>query len=330
MKKPTPNKRIQNKPSTGAIAFALVASLALSACSRKSETPVEASAPEQAAPTLAGSFSIGELSAVPLRDGGLQFPNDNKIIGVGKTPEEVAQVLGAASLPTDELSLTITPLLVKTSERVLLFDTGAGANFGAGAGQLPQSMIEAGIDAASVTDIFISHAHGDHVGGLVDAEGALNFPNAAVHIAAADWAFLQELTAETAASVGLPEHAKLVAVMAPKVATFEPGADLLPGAVKAVEIRGHTPGHSGFLIGSGEGSVLYIGDTMHHYVVSVQQPDWTIAFDHDAPTAQKSRAEVLASSADSGQRIYAIHFPFPAIGRFERRDQSFVWVPAGE
>lgn len=317
-----------NKPTINTVSLAILAALALTACSRKSQTPPEPTqeAAVQTSQAVSGSFSIGEFSAIPLRDGGLDFPNDNKIIAVGKTPEDVAQLVGAAGLPTDKLSLTITPLLVKTSDGVLLFDTGAGTNFGPTAGALTKSMAEAGVDAGAVTDIFISHAHGDHVGGLVNAEGALAFPNAAIHISSADWAFLQGLSAEMAANMGLPEHAKLVTAMTSKVAAFDAGADLLPGVVKAVAIPGHTPGHSGYLIGSGENSLLYIGDSMHHYVVSVQKPDWPIAFDGDAPTAQKSRADLLASSADSGQRIYAIHFPYPSVGKFEHRGEGYVWV----
>jgi glyoxylase-like metal-dependent hydrolase (beta-lactamase superfamily II) len=323
------NKPLSVVTKSVAVSLAIMASLA--ACSRKEEAPA---APTQQAPAeqvsqaVEGSFSIGEFSAIPLRDGGIEFPNDNKIIGVGKTPEDVAQVLSAAGLPTDKMNLTITPLLVKTSDKVLLFDTGAGSNFGAGAGSLAKSLADAKVDAGSVTDIFISHIHGDHVGGLINAEGALAYPNASIHLSAADWAFLQGVKPEMAANMGLPQHAKLVAAMTPKVAAFEPGADLIPGVVKAVDLHGHTPGHSGYLIGSGADSLLYMGDSMHHYVVSVQKPDWTIAFDGDAPTAQKSRADLLASSADSGQRIYAVHFPYPAVGKFERRGEGFVWVPA--
>jgi hypothetical protein len=58
----------------------------------------------------------------------------------------------------------------------------------------------------------------------------------------------------------------------------------------------------------------------------VQKPEWTIAFDSDAPTAQKSRADLIASSAANGQRIYAVHFPFPGLGKFEKQGDHYVWV----
>nr|PZN79061.1 MAG: hypothetical protein DIU56_07315 [Pseudomonadota bacterium] len=49
--------------------------------------------------------------------------------------------------------------------------------------------------------------------------------------------------------------------------------------------------------------------------------------DGDAPTAAASRSELLARLADSGERIYAVHFPFPRLGKIERRGEEFVWIP---
>jgi glyoxylase-like metal-dependent hydrolase (beta-lactamase superfamily II) len=316
-------------PITASIALALLSALALSACSKREPAPPAAEQtppPAPAEPASPGAIRIGELSGIALSDGGLEFPNDNKIIGVGKTPEDVATVLTAAGLPTDKLSLTISPLLVKAADRTLLFDTGAGTNFGPNAGNLAKSLAEAGVQAEQITDIFISHAHGDHIGGVINAEGALTFPNATIHLSAPEWAFLKDMKEEMAKNTGNPRHAKMVAAIAPKVQAFEPGAELIPGVVKAVPITGHTPGHSGYLVGSGESSLLYIGDSMHHYVVSVQRPDWTIAFDGDAPTAQNSRKELIAQSAANKQRIYAVHFPYPSVGKFEQRGEEYVWV----
>jgi len=302
------------------IAFALC--LTLAACSPKSEAPKEpaqeTASSEPAAQAPAGAFSIGALSAAAVRDGAFEFPNDNKIFGVGQTPEDVAAVLSAAGLPTDKMGVSIQPLLVESEDRVLLFDTGAGSNFGPAGGQLIASLAASGVEPGNVTDIFISHPHGDHIGGLLNAEGALAFPNATVHMGAADWEFLKGRGEESAA---------LVAAVTPKIDAFAPGAELIPGVVKAMDFHGHTPGHSGYLIGSGDDTLLYIGDSMHHFVVSVQKPEWTVSFDTDAAQGQKNRIDVLSQSAESGQRIYGVHFPYPGVGKFERRDESFVWVP---
>ena len=99
------------------------------------------------------------------------------------------------------------------------------------------------------------------------------------------------------------------------------------GVVKAVDIQGHTPGHSGYRITSGAASLLYVGDSVHHYVISVQKADWPMSFDGDQALGAKSRAALIADSATRAQRIYAVHFPFPGIGTFEKRGETHVWVP---
>lgn len=315
------------------LAVAITAVL-LAACSRKEAAPPAAAAESapaaEAAPAPASTsvkaFQIGALSALALRDGGFEMPNDNQVLGVGLKPEDVAAVLGANGLPTDKLNLSIQPLLVKTPDRVLLFDTGASGNFGPTAGQLGASLAEAGVAPASITDIFISHVHGDHIGGLLDAQGALAFANATIHISAAEWQFLKEVNADTAKAMGLANRDALVKAFEPKVAAFKAGAELLPGIVTAVDIQGHTPGHSAYKILSGTESILYIGDSMHHHVISVQKPEWVIAYDHDSGKASASRAALIAQAAADGQRIFAVHFPFPGIGKFEKRGDVHVWV----
>jgi glyoxylase-like metal-dependent hydrolase (beta-lactamase superfamily II) len=318
--------------------MAIVASFALAACSKgvtpppkvdATTPPPPAPAPEAAPapkPANVKSFMVGELSAIALRDGYLEFPNDNKVFGLGHTPEDVNALLTPAGLPTDKLQLGLEPLLVKTPDRVLLFDTGAGSNFGPSAGQLPASLTEAGVDPNSVTDIFISHVHGDHVGGLVNAEGKLAFPNATIHISKPEWKFLTTVSADNAKQMGLGTRDALVAAMKPKVDAFAPASQIVKGTVKAVDIKGHTPGHSGYLITSGPDSLLYVGDSMHHYIISVQKADWPMGFDSDQATGAKSRAALIAGSAANGQRIYAVHFPFPGIGKFEKKGDGYVWV----
>ena len=323
------------RPSRALVAvFAAVVLAACSSGKHRAQPPAGATVTSSASRNAAspGSediarFTIGDLPAVALHDGTLNFPNDNAIFGVGRTPGEVAAVLEAAGAPVDSLHLSIQPLLVKTNDRVLLFDTGAGTNLGPGAGRLPTALVAAGIDPRSVTDIFISHAHGDHVGGLVNAEGSLAFPNATIHLSAPAWAFLKGMDAETARNVAITRHRDLVAAITSKIVTFAPGSEILPGVVKAVAIPGHSPGHSGYLIISGQDSLFYIGDALHHYVVSVQKPEWSNSFDSDTSLAAASRRALLEQSAESGQRIYGVHLPFPGIGRIEKRSGGFRWIP---
>lgn len=304
----------------------------LAACSRNEQAADAAATPAAAPETTqaavpasedAHPFQIGTLQAAALRDGGMSVPNDNSVFGVGLTPDEVAGVLAAAGLETGQLHLSVQPLLVRDGERVYLFDTGAGGNMGDSAGKLGAALQAAGVDPAQVTDVFISHAHGDHVGGLVDAAGALAFPNAAIHISQPEWEDLQaQASGEGAAMAGL------VAAITPKVSTFAPDAELVPGRVRSLSTPGHTPGHVAFRISAGEGeTLLYVGDQVHHPVISVQRPQWTIRFDRDSAAGAAQRAKTLEAAADSGERLYSVHFPFPGLGRIERgADGQLAWV----
>ncbi len=74
--------------------------------------------------------------------------NDNKTLAINKTKADVDAVLTANGLPTDLLNLSVQPLLVKTTDKVLLFDTGAAALFGPTARQASRSLASAGIDPA--------------------------------------------------------------------------------------------------------------------------------------------------------------------------------------
>src|SRR5450631_1538536 len=137
---------------------------------------------------------------------------------------------------------------------------------------LRSAMMAAGEKPASVTDIFVSHAHGDHIGGLVTPTGALAFPNATIHISAPEWKWLSGLSEDEAKNFGIYQVSALVSAIKPKVVPFEPGADLLHGIVNAVELKGRAPGHSGYRIGSGADNVLVFGDAMHSFLVSVRKP----------------------------------------------------------
>ena len=296
------------------IAFAALL-LAAGACAPTGEGP--AGAPAAAAPSREAGvhrFRIGRLEAAVVNDGYLPVANDGKVWS-DPPPAEIGRVLAAAGLPSDATTLDIDVLLVRAGERVVLIDTGVGANLPTG-GRLQANLAKAGVSPGDVTDIIITHGHFDHIGGLRAPGGGLAFPRAKVRMTAAEWAALRA-----------SPPPGFVQAVGPQVETFAPGAVILPGFT-AVEVRGHTPGHTAVRVDGGGGSLLAVGDTAHHYVVSLREPEFTISFDADAPTAEASRRALLNAAAGRRERVYAPHFPFPGLGTVRREGDGFAWLPA--
>ncbi|MAK59784.1 MAG: MBL fold metallo-hydrolase [Ponticaulis sp.] len=270
-------------------------------------TPSETASSDDVVP-----FSIGSLDAYALRDGGFTMPIAQSPFAAEQSVDDIADALGDAGLDTDMMSLALHPMLVKTEGGVLLFDTGTG---GPPAGGLMESLTAADVAPADITDIFISHSHFDHVGGLAK-EGELAFPNATIRMTTAEWAFMK----------ANEDQADLVGVVESAVETFEPGSEVVPGIVTAVAVEGHTPGHSAYRVASDDDTVLYVGDAMHHFVISVGYPGWKIAFDTDEPAARAAREALLSELAETGETIFAYHFPFPGIGHIDVSGDSYIYV----
>ena len=268
--------------------------------------------PVQVAPA-AHLFTVGKLKLAALHDTQFVMPNDGKTFGVGIDTGAVSDVLRAAGTPTDRLTLSVNDLLVHTGHRVLLIDTGIGPK---AHGELLESLKEAGVKPAAVTDVLLTHSHDDHVGGLLDDAGHLAFPKAKIRMTSAEWEFMQKKSK--------PE---LVKAISSHVQTFEPGAKIAPG-VTAVPLKGHTPGHTGYEIASGGEKLLDIGDMAHSSIVSLGKPDWPVKFDNDDAAAKATRSEKLKELASSQELVFSPHFPYPGVGHIEAAGSGFTWKPA--
>jgi glyoxylase-like metal-dependent hydrolase (beta-lactamase superfamily II) len=266
-----------------------------------------------AADPAATKFNIGKLTAYALHDANFVAANDGSVFAADGTTDEVAKVLKAAGAPSDAIALSVNALLVKVKGHLVLIDTGLGPK---AHGVLMQSLKKAGVAAGDITDVLITHSHGDHIGGLVTAEGASAFPKAKVRMASAEWAFLQSQA----------DNAALAKAISAQVETFEPGPLPIPD-ITAVAIKGHTPGHMAYEIANGGDRILDIGDSAHSSIISLVRPDWTMGFDSDRAVAKASREKLLSDLSKSHEKVFSPHFPYPGVGTIESEGIHYRWQP---
>lgn len=268
-------------------------------------------------PPAAQSFKLGAFEVTALRDNVFNLPNDGKVFGLGVDPAETGKVLAGAGAPSDRIALGVDALLVRTPGHVVLLDTGLGPM---AHGELMQSLMLAGVSPSEITDVLITHAHGDHVGGLLGADGKPAFPKAVIRMSANEWAYLQ------AQGAAQPRFKALAEAIAPQVKTFEPGQPIVPG-ITPIALYGHTPGHTGYVIVSDGHEMEDVGDIAHSSIISLAKPDWPVQFDGDKDEGIKTRRTELARLAARHELVFAPHFPFPGVGRIEAAGDGFAWKP---
>ena len=271
---------------------------------------------------------LGDFEITALSDGTVDLPVDKLLTHT--TAGRVDRAL-ARSFEKSPLETSVNAYLVNTGSRLILIDTGAAKLFGPTLGRLAANLKAAGYEPGQVDDIYITHMHPDHVGGLL-ADGKIAFPNAIVHASKSDadyWLSQANLDKAPAASKGFFEGA--MASLQPYIkaghfVTFDGNTQLAPG-IRAVAMPGHTPGHTAYMIESQGQKLLVWGDVVHVAAVQFADPAVTIAFDSDAKTAAIERKQAYAEAARQGYLIAGAHLPFPGLGHVRTQGQAYAWVP---
>ena len=301
-----------------------VATLSLALC------PAFAGAAAPMAGTNAPAFSrmmLGAFEVTVLGDGTVDLPVDQLL---SAKPEQTKRTLAAAFLPAP-LETSVNAYLINTGSKLVLIDTGAGAFFGPTLGKLLGNLKAAGYKADQVDEIYLTHMHPDHLGGLV-ADNLAVFANAVVRADQRDagyWLSEERLAQAPAAARGFFLNARAALgpyVAAGRFAPFSGERMLLPG-IRATASYGHTPGHISYLLESEGKKLLLVGDLMHVAAVQLDQPGVTIAFDVDAKAAAATRSKAFRQAAREGTLVGVSHFQFPGLGHLRADVGGFRWVP---
>jgi glyoxylase-like metal-dependent hydrolase (beta-lactamase superfamily II) len=305
-----------------ALATALMAGAALaSAPMQKSQAPGYYR-------TMVGDFEVTSLS-----DGSMTFNVQELLTNI--TPAQLDADLARAFLK-EPVDFSINGFLVNTGTKLILIDTGTGGAFGPTVGTLLSNLTASGYKPEQVDEVYLTHLHGDHIGGLTTKDGKAIYPNATVRIAKAEADYwLSEAKMNAAPADAKPDFQGAMAALKPYIEGkhFQPingDIEVVPG-IRAIAAHGHTPGHTVYLVSSKDQHLLLWGDLMHVAAAQMPDPTVTIHFDSDSAAAAVSRQKLFAEAAAKGYLVGGAHLSFPGLGHL-RRDETggkkgYTYVP---
>lgn len=272
---------------------------------------------------------LGDFEITALSDGTVDLPVDKLLTNT--QPGKVTTALNQSFLKAP-VETSVNAYLINTGNQLVLVDTGAAGLFGPTLGKLIGNLKAAGYQPEQVDAVIITHMHPDHVGGLMAGDQRA-FPNATVHADQHDadfWLSQAQMEKAPADAKGFFQGAMASLnpyVNAGKFKPFNGNTELVPG-IQAQASRGHTPGHSTYLVESKGQKLVLWGDLMHVAAVQFANPAVTIAFDTDSKAAAVQRQKAYADAAKNGYWVAAAHLSFPGIGHLRREGKGYRFVPA--
>lgn len=194
----------------------------------------------------------------------------------------------------DPTSIHINTYLIRGRGRTILIDTGAGG-YNQWGGDLQTNLALTGVMPEDIDTILLTHAHADHIGGLVNTFGEAAFPNAELFIHEHELSFWENENNMIRASKHVQANFLFVknvfAKYKERIRTFI-NNDILPG-ISSVHLPGHTPGHCGYQIETGNSSLIIWGDMVHFPFIQIAHPNVSIAFDQDPILSAQIRNKLL-------------------------------------
>lgn len=279
-------------------------------------------------PAGINSFRLGEKDFLIVSDG--EVPYSSNCFAPGIARQDLDTIRGTNS---DSIVLTHNIPVFKWNDRIVLIDAGNGYKSVPAGGHLVNNLKTAGITADSVTDIILTHAHSDHIGGLIDVNNKRVFPSAAVYISKIEYDFWMSDNPDFSQSKNTPEVLKVVQQNIQRVLKavetqlqFFDETDHLFGFLRPIAAKGHTPGHFMFRVEAGNEHFIHMADICHEAVVLFNKPEWGTVFDIDFELAAQKRAEVLGGLAESGSLVFGYHMPWPGFGNVVKKENGFGWI----
>jgi glyoxylase-like metal-dependent hydrolase (beta-lactamase superfamily II) len=271
---------------------------------------------------------VGDIEVTALSDGTTNLPPEKLLTDT--KPDALKKALDKSYLKSP-IETSFNGFLVNTGTKLVLVDTGAGKFFGPTLGNLAANLKAAGYQPEQVDEVYITHFHSDHIGGLLDGDKAA-FPNAVVRAdkhEADYWLSQANMDKAPKDRKDLFEHAQAALkpyIDAGKFKAIDGDGELVPG-VSSHASFGHTPGHTSYVVESKGQKLVVWGDLIHVAAVQFEHPEAKIFFDSDSKAGVEQRKKAYGDAAKGGYLVAGAHISFPGLGRVRAEGKGYVWVP---
>jgi glyoxylase-like metal-dependent hydrolase (beta-lactamase superfamily II) len=273
-------------------------------------------------------FNHGTFDVTIISDGHLVLPTS--FLAPDAPAAEREALLRAAGVTGSQYNSPTNVTLIGVKDELILVDMGSGDRFMPTAGKLWDNLKAAGIDKHGITRVVFTHGHPDHLWGTVDELDELVIPNASFFVASAEWDFWTGANAMR----GLPSERggfvtgarRNYAAIKDRVKMIKAGDDIISG-LRIIETAGHTQGHVSLELAGSDGLIVG-GDALTHSIISFRHPEWKPTADHVPDQAVATRLKLLDRLAVDRSRLIGFHLPYPGVGRVERKDSAYRFVPA--
>lgn len=264
-------------------------------------------------------YKVGNYEVILLSEGQNQ---GNPGILIGATPEMLQETMPNGSYPT-----AVNAFLVKTPNHNYLIDTGFGRN-------LPDNLKAFNVAPENVNTLILTHMHGDHIGGMIK-DGKNVFPNAKVQLSDVEHTYwtsdaeMNKLPEDRRKSFQGPRNALKAYANKIELVKAEEIGEKSGNGIFFIKAYGHTPGHIGCLVKSGNEQLLIWADLAHAMAIQMPYPQIAVTYDTYPDMAVKSRKKILEYVSKHNIPIAGMHIPYPSIGHVKANGKGgYVFSPA--
>ena len=233
----------------------------------------------------------------------------------------VPRTLWQKKIPADErnrIDLALRVLLIESSSRRILVDTGIGAKWSDRdrdifkvsheRKDLERALVDRGLGLGDITDVILTHLHFDHAGGATrEGEGGrleATFPNARYYVQRENLEWALNPTEKDRASYLRRDFEPLLEQG--RLSLVEGEIELFPGISVRVS-HGHTTGLQMPIVTDGERTLVYAADlipTSAHIPVP-----WVMAYDLRPLVSMNEKKALYELAVPGGWFVFFEHDP---------------------